>query len=183
VVKIPAEPKQALRVYKANEDRIMPYSAFTKPAHGDDHVYGIDGGTDAQLLQTAHRLVDIYLVYLREHETGSDLFDTRELPVSKGSLINAFRVVIATESRSGVRALLVKAGMTLAQFQENIGPRMSFKPASSNDKARDGRWRPDPGQIRRFDHALMRHGEERTRLVRMFRHAADIAEHKPIHDA
>jgi len=29
----------------------------------------------------------------------------------------------------------------------------------------------------------MRHGEERTRLVRMFRHAADIAEHKPIHDA
>lgn len=163
----------------------MPYFDFAKSTHKSDHTFG----TDAQLLQAAHHLVDVYLVYLREHETGSDLFDTCELPASKGSLINAFRVVIATESRSGVRALLVRAGMTLAQFQENIGPRMSVTPAKTKPDGRQ--WRPDPSQIRRFDQALLRHGEDRTRLVRMFRHATDIAEHKPengsahgpIHDA
>lgn len=159
----------------------MPYSDFAKSTHKSDHTFGTDG-TDAQLLQAAHHLVDVYLVYLREHETGSDLFDTSELPASKGSLINAFRVVIATENRSGVRALLVKAGMTLAQFQENIGPRMSVRPADVKQKPGDWR-RPEPSQLRRFDHALMRHGEDRTKLVRMFRHAADIAEHKPIHNA
>lgn len=157
----------------------MSYFSFAKPTHGGDH----DLGTDAQLLQAAHHLVDIYLAYLREHETGSDIFDTYELPASKGSLINAFRVVIATESRSGVRALLVKAGMTLSQFQENIGPRMSLTPTKMKQTPGDGQKLPDPGQIRRFDRALTRHGEDRTRLVRMFRHAADIAEHKPIHDA
>ena len=157
----------------------MPYSVSAKSTHGNYREIG----SDAQLLQAAHHLVDVYLMYLREHETGSDLYDTCELPASKGSLINAFRVVIATESRSGVRALLVKAGMTLAQFQDNIGPRMSFAPATTTQKPSDGRWRPDPGQIRRLDRALMRHGEDRTRLVRIFGHAADIAEHKPIHDA
>ncbi len=157
----------------------MPYSDFARSPYDRDHSFG----TDAQLLQAAHHLVDVYLVYLREHETGSDLFDTGELPASKGSLINAFRVVIATESRSGVRALLVKAGMTLAQFQDNIGPRMSVTPVKVKPKLGDGYWRPDPGQIRRFDHALMRLGEDRIRLVRMFRHAADIAEHKPVHHA
>lgn len=161
----------------------MPYSTFGKSTHGNDREIGYGFGSDAQLLQAAHHLVDVYLMYLREHETGSDLFDTSELPASKGSLINAFRVVIATENRTGVRALLVKAGMTLAQFQENIGPRMSFTPAKTTREPGDGRWQPDPGQVRRFDRALMRHGEDRTKLVRMFRHAADIAEHKPVHDA
>ncbi|TNM66028.1 hypothetical protein [Aliirhizobium smilacinae] len=157
----------------------MPYSDFAYTPQNNDH----DHGTDAQLLQAAHHLVDVYLVYLREHETAGDLFDTRELPASKGSLINAFRVVIATESRPGVRALLVKAGMTLAQFQENIGPRMSVRPAHQKEKPSDGHWRPEPSQIRRFDSALMRLGEDRTRLVQMFRHAADIAEHKPYYNA
>ncbi len=157
----------------------MPYSVSPKSTYGNYREIG----SDAQLLQAAHHLVDVYLMYLREHETGSDLYDTSELPASKGSLINAFRVVIATESRSGVRALLVKAGMTLAQFQDNIGQRMSFSPAKPAQKPSDGRWRPDPGQIRKLDRALMRHGEDRTRLVRIFGLAADIAEHKPIHNA
>lgn len=157
----------------------MPYSDFAKSTVSSDQHHG----TDAQLLQAAHHLVDIYLVYLREHETGSDLFDTRELPVSKGSLINAFRVVIATESRTGVRALLVKAGMTLAQFQENIGPRMSVSPAHAKGARSEGYRQPTPGQIQQFDLALARLGEDRTRLVQMFRHAADVAEHKPVYNA
>ena len=163
----------------------MPYSVSAKSTRGNyrNIENGRDFESDAQLLQAAHHLVDVYLMYLREHETGSDLYDTRELPASKGSLINAFRVVIATESRSGVRALLVKAGMTLAHFQDNIGQRMSFAPAKPTQKPSDGRWRPEPGQIRRLDRALMRHGEDRTKLVNIFRHAADIAEHKPVHDA
>ncbi len=157
----------------------MPYSDFAHSTHGNNHGFG----TDAQLLQAAHHLVDVYLMYLREHATGSDLFDTCELPASKGSLINAFRVVIATESRPGVRALLVKAGVTLAQFQENIGPRMSVTPVDVKQRPSDGRWQPNQNQIRRFDHALMRLGEDRTRLAQMFRQAVDIAEDRPVHNA
>lgn len=139
--------------------------------------------SDAQLLDAAHRLVDVYLVYLREHETGSDVFDTRELPASKEALLNAFRVVIATESRPGVRKLLVKAGMTLAQFQDDIGPRMSLQPVQTRAKFYDGHRPPQPVQVRRFDEALTRLGEERIRLSRIFQHASDIAENKPVYHA
>ncbi len=157
----------------------MPYSHTAYGAKGYDGDYE----SDAQVLHAAHHLVDVYLIYLREHDTGSDLFDTRELPVSKEALLNAFRVVIATESRPGVRALLIKAGMTLAQFQENVGPRMSVQPAQLRTELHDGRHRPEPGQIRRFDRALTRLGEERSRLVQIFQHAAEIAEKKPFHHA
>lgn len=164
----------------------MPYSDFASPMPGRNSHHE----TDAQLLQAAHHLVDIFLVYLREHDTGSDLFDTEELPAAKEGLINAFRVVIATESRPGVRALLIKAGMALAQFQENIGPRMSVRSverqntgATHNRYRREAPRHPGDGALRRFDRALMRLGEDRTRLVQVFRQAADIAEDKPVHHA
>lgn len=139
--------------------------------------------SDAQLLHAAHHLVDVYLLYLREHDTGSDLFDTRELPASKDALLNAFRVVIATESRPGVRALLTKAGMTLAQFHDDIGVRMSVQPAPMRSELYDGHRSPNPTQIRRFDRALNRLAEERIRLGQIFRHACDIAEKKPVYHA
>ena len=158
----------------------MPYYNSTRSAgNNSDRRYQ----SDAQVLHAAHHLVEVYLVYLREHETGSDVFDAQELPASKDALINAFRVVIATESRPGVRTLLMKAGMTLAQFQENIGPRMSVKPAPMRSDLHDGQQQVDPSQLRKFDHALHRLGEERARLVQVFQHASQIAEKKPVHHA
>lgn len=141
-------------------------------------------GTDAQLLQAAHHLVDIFLLYMRQHEMGSDLYDTDELPASKEALVNAFRVVIATENRPGVRALLVKAGMSLAQFQDDVGARMSLRPVAVSSNVHDnGTGRPANGDIRRFDRVLMRHGEDRNRLSQIFRTAVEIAEHTPRHHA
>lgn len=140
-----------------------------------------DGHTDAEVLQAAHRLVEIYLVYLRQHETGNDLFDARELPALKEALVNAFRVVIATESRPKVRALLVKAGMTLAQFQENIGRPMIIRPIlPASARRRDAADRQDVMTLRRFDHALLRLGEERVRLGHVFQSAINIAENRAI---
>ncbi|AYC99726.1 hypothetical protein [Neorhizobium sp. NCHU2750] len=165
----------------------MPYHDFASTMRGGE----IPRGTDAQLLQAAHHLVDLFLIHIREHEMGGDLFDTEELPVGKEALINAFRVVIATESRPGVRALLVKAGMRLAQFQDNVGPRISVRPAIHGFRAQAGQTqagnagsrRPAASELRRFDKALMQLGKDQNRLVHIFRHASEIAEHKPRQDA
>jgi hypothetical protein len=167
------------RVLKANEDANMPYSDFFTGARYESGRHE----TDAQVLQAAHHLVEVFLLFLREHEMGSDLLDTQELPASKKALVNAFRVVIATESRPGARALLVKAGMTLAQFQDDIGPRMSVTPVDANNHRNDRHWTPEPGQIRRFDRALTRLGEERTQLSQVFQQAIRMAEKKPTHHA
>ncbi|TWF53417.1 hypothetical protein [Neorhizobium alkalisoli] len=140
--------------------------------------------TDAELLQSAHQQVEIYLVYLREHETRNDLFDTRELPISKESLVNAFRIVIATENRPNIRALLIKAGMTLAQFQDDIGQPMVIRPVTEPIMNRsDERRKADPARLRRFDLALLKLGEERIRLGRVFQSAQNIAERRPFHHA
>jgi hypothetical protein len=140
--------------------------------------------SDAQILEAAHRLVELYLVYLREHETGNDIFDTRELPTSKEDLVNAFRVVIATENRPNVRALLVKAGMTLAQFQDNIGEPLPVRPvADLNGRRQSANGRIETARVRKFDRVLIRLGEERVRLGDIFQSALRIAEKKPIHHA
>jgi hypothetical protein len=140
--------------------------------------------TDAQVLEAAHRLVELYLVYLREHETGNDIFDTRELPNSKEALVNAFRVVIATENRPNVRALLVNAGMTLAQFQDNIGEPLPLRPvpdATGRRQCTNGKL--EAARAQKFDRMLIRLGEERARLGDIFQTALRIAEKKPIHHA
>ncbi|TDK35054.1 hypothetical protein E2F50_12350 [Rhizobium deserti] len=140
--------------------------------------------SDAQILEAAHRLVELYLVYLREHETGNDIFDTRELPTSKDALVNAFRVVIATENRPNVRALLVKAGMTLAQFQDNIGEPLPVRPvADVNGRRQCSNGRIGTGRIRKFDRVLIQLDEERVRLGDIFQSALRMAENKPVHHA
>jgi hypothetical protein len=140
--------------------------------------------TDAEILEAAHRLVELYLVYLREHDTGNDLFDTRDLPASKAFLVNAFGVVIATENRPGMRAHLVESGLTLAQFQDNIGEPVKVTPIPQINGRRGFRnSRVNIAQMRKFDRALLRVGEERVRLGNMFQNALRIAEKKPVHHA
>jgi hypothetical protein len=142
---------------------------------------GIPGNTDADILEAAHRLVELHLTYLREHETANDLFDVRDLPASKDSLVNAFRLTLATENRSHIRTLLLKAGMTLAQFQENIGRPMIIKPLDRQKRNQGRRNEFDAAVARRFDKALVQLGEERVRLGRIFQAAMKIAGDKPLH--
>jgi hypothetical protein len=167
------------RVLGANEDANMPYSNSFTGARYESGRHE----TDAQVLHAAHNLVEVFLLFLREHEMGNDLLDTQELPASKKALVNAFRVVIATESRPGARALLVKAGLTLAQFQDGIGARMSVTPVTAGNSQNDRHWTPEPGQIRRFDMALNRLGQERSQLTQIFQQALRMAEKKPTHHA
>jgi hypothetical protein len=171
------EQNRAFRVLLPKEDAKMYQSTANERARTRPR-------TDAELLQSAHGQVEIYLVYLREHETRNDLFDTRELPISKESLINAFRVVIATENRPSVRALLIKAGMTLAQFQDNIGEPMVIRPVTEPVRQRsNSQNKPDPAKARQFDRALLRLGEERMRLGFVFQSAQNIAEKRPFYHA
>jgi hypothetical protein len=142
---------------------------------------GIPGNTDADILEAAHRLVELHLTYLREHETENDLFDVRDLPASKDSLVNAFRLTLATENRSHIRTLLLKAGMTLAQFQENIGRPMIVKPRDGQKRSQARRSELDAAMARRLNKALIQLGEERVRLGRVFQDAMKIAGDKPVH--
>ncbi|KQQ38148.1 hypothetical protein ASG19_03525 [Rhizobium sp. Leaf306] len=142
---------------------------------------GIPGSTDADILEAAHRLVELHLTYLREHETKNDLFDVRDLPASKDSLVNAFRLTLATENRTHMRTLLLKAGMTLAQFQENIGRPMIVKSQDGHKPNQVRRSDIDAAVARRFNKALVQLGEERARLGRVFQDAMRIAGDKPLH--
>lgn len=106
---------------------------------------------DAETLEAAHRLVEIYLIYLREHETAGGMIDANDLPAAKEAIVNAFRVVIATESRAPVRTMMMDAGMTLARVRETM-------------------------TISRTDPASASLSGERDRLEAIFRHAMTMAE-------
>jgi carbamoylphosphate synthase large subunit len=138
---------------------------------------------DAGILEAAHRVVETYLVFLREHETDNNVFDTAELPAPKEALVNAFRVVIATENRAHTRSLMIKAGLTLAQFQDNIGSPLLVRPTTPARQQGSGRGRIDIANIRKVDRAILRLGEERVRLAHVFQKAARLAEGKLFYHA
>ena len=140
--------------------------------------------TDAEVLEGAHRLVELYLAYLREHETGIAIFDTRELPSSKEGIVTAFRVVIATENRAEIRASLVKAGMTLAHFHDNIGEPLTVMPLPEPTRRRHcASAKPTTASMRKYDRLCAQLDEERIRLGDIFQNALRIAQKKPFHHA
>ncbi|RWX77059.1 hypothetical protein EPK99_15480 [Neorhizobium lilium] len=138
--------------------------------------------TDADVLEAAHHLVDIHLIFLREHEIGNSILDSNELPVGKDAFVNAFRVVIATENRPNIRSLLVKAGITLAHFQDNIGDPIILRPAPDSEHSAF-RGRVDIARIRTVDRAILNLGEERLRLAQIFQKASRLAEGKKFYHA
>ncbi|MCR6502873.1 hypothetical protein MUO32_28000 [Shinella sp. CPCC 101442] len=85
--------------------------------------------SDTEILAKAHDLVETFLTFVRLERPRNDILDARCLPASKPSLINAFRLVIATEPRGDVREALSSAGHVLAQFQDRVGTRISVAPA------------------------------------------------------
>ena len=140
--------------------------------------------SDADVLEAAHHLVDVYLAFLREHEITGCMLDTCELPAAKDSFVNAFRVVIATENRPNMRALLVKTGLTLAQFQDNIGEPLTVQPeARPAGRSSTSRNRADPARIRKINRAIVELAQEQLRLGHVFETAAKIAGGKLFHHA
>jgi hypothetical protein len=126
----------------------------------------------AEVLRNAQFLVDRFLVYLRNENVDHDILDTDELPAEKEALVNAFRLLIATESREDVRDKLLKVGLRLACFQPYIGERMSLQPVpadsmrSAEQVKRDMERHRD--EIARFDRAFEAAASERQQLYRMF---------------
>lgn len=128
---------------------------------GDYHRIGRDHDEPDELVQ-ANALVDDYLQFVKANDMRSQLVDEIELPVRKGLLVKAFCIVIAAEHQPDMRALLIRAGLTLAQCQTGIGERILLK-ASHGAGARHHRsW------VRRVEKILITAAEDRLRLGDMF---------------
>jgi hypothetical protein len=97
----------------------------------DDTQFRYDA--EAQVMEAAQDLVDEFLMFIKETNLGSDIVDEVELPVRKPILIEAFKMVIAAEKRPQVRSLLVKAGVMLAQYRADLGPRIRLTPVKASD--------------------------------------------------
>ncbi|WP_086999804.1 hypothetical protein [Rhizobium sullae] len=129
---------------------------------------------DTEILEAAHNLVDQYLVFSEEEQVGNDLVDEIELPVPKPVLIKSFGLVIAAEHRPHIRAPLIKAGMTLAQYCDDLGPRIRLKPTTPHG-------RPPAARSRECEHRLQKKlaavAAERIDLAAFYRRAFIEAMH------
>lgn len=85
--------------------------------------------SDTEVLAAAYEIVAIMRGFISLEQLGEDIVDDTELPLSRPSIVNAFRLAIATEPRTEVRQDLIAAGCLLAQFQPGVGVRISVTPA------------------------------------------------------
>ncbi|OLP58856.1 hypothetical protein BJF93_22745 [Xaviernesmea oryzae] len=135
-----------------------------------------DDASDADVLLQAAELVEEFLVLLRTENVANDILDADELPASKMTLINAFRLVIATEHRAEDRQRLARVGRQLSRFQENVGPRISLMPADRT--APKAARRADRETARRFDSVFEAVAQDARRLDLLFTLSARIAERR-----
>lgn len=138
--------------------------------------------SDADVLSEARDLVDQFLLYLKDADIGLDVIDVEDLPFRKPLLINAIRLLIATDASPMTRQQLRKVGLTLACFQEDIGQRMSMRPVagkspfSDTDVAKMMAEHRD--HIQRFDRAFATMTTERQRLDDLFQTSMRMAERR-----
>jgi hypothetical protein len=85
--------------------------------------------SDTDVLAAAYEIVAITRDFISVEQLGDDIVDDTELPLSRSTIVNAFRLAIATEPRTEVRQDLIAAGCLLAQFQPGVGVRISVTPA------------------------------------------------------
>jgi len=130
--------------------------------------------SNAEVLALAHDLVALFLEYLRCEDPGSDILDVRALPAGKSSLQNAFRLVIATESREDSRTRLMEAGCKLARFQEHVGSRIRISPSPMDTAGHDGGI-ATPLLAERVDMILTEAADEGIRLKKLLSASADMA--------
>ncbi len=127
--------------------------------------------SDADVLEAAGDLVDAFLTTIRDQVPGGYILDTDLLPNSKTRTENGFRLAIVTEPRQHVRRRLVAAGKVLAQFQDDVGSRISLKPAI------DGSGHGLFGGLssRHLERLLASTEMDHIRLSAMFEHADEVA--------
>lgn len=138
--------------------------------------------TDADVLSEARDLVDQFLLYLKDADLGLDVVDIDDLPFRKPLLINAIRLLIATDASPLTRQQLRKVGLTLACFQEDIGQRMSMRPVSGESHLTDAdvaeMMAEHRHHLQRFDHAFSLMTSERQRLDDLFQTSMRMAERR-----
>ena len=113
-------------------------------------------------LERANALVDEYLRFVKANDIRKQVVDEIELPIPKLGLVKAFCVAIAAEHRPDTRALLIRAGLALAQYQPAIGPRILIE-AQHHCRAERSRM-----SARRLENILFMVAEERVRLGDLF---------------
>ena len=118
-------------------------------------------------LHAANEAVSGFVCFVRDNNVGNDLVDEIELPIPKSVLIEAFKLVIVAEERPEIRALLLKAGLTLCQYHVGLGERIKVRPITSpkREKAEDT-W-----LAIKFKRTLLYTAVERTRLTKVYQNA------------
>ncbi|MET0748141.1 MAG: hypothetical protein ABWY49_08110 [Rhizobium sp.] len=138
--------------------------------------------TDADVLGEARDLVDQFLRYLKDADLGLDVVDLDDLPFRKPLLINAVRLMIATEPSATTRQQLRKVGLALAAFQPDIGQRMSMRPLTEESRMSEedmqALMNKHRHQIVRFDQAFAAMATERLRLDELFQLSMRMAERR-----
>lgn len=127
--------------------------------------------TDAEILEAAADLVDDFMPLAEELQVGLDILDEGTLPASRQSFESGFRLAIATTMQPSRRGRLVAAGMLLAQFQPNVGRRISLSPAPCAGAIEEGQT-----LFGACVHELMNRAEhDRARLEGLFAEADAMA--------
>lgn len=124
-------------------------------------------------LDAANDAVSEFVRFVRDNNIGNDLIDEIELPIPKHLLIEAFTHVIAVENRPDIRALLVKAGLTLSQYHVGLGERIKVRPIPADQRCQSS----NPSLARKFACALLLTATERTRLTEIYRNALKRGRH------
>ncbi len=127
-----------------------------------DHHRAVGDIDELDDLERASALVDDYLRFVKANDIRKQVVDDIELPIPKLGLVEAFCVAVAAEHRPDTRALLIRAGLALAQYQPEIGPRISME-AKHHCRAERSRL-----SARRLENILFMVAEERVRLGDLF---------------
>ncbi|MBO9198275.1 hypothetical protein J5277_29535 [Rhizobium sp. 16-449-1b] len=127
----------------------------------------------AVCLAAANDAVSEFVRFVRDSNVGNDLVDEVELPIPKSMLVEAFTHVIAAEVRPDIRALLVKAGLTLSQYHIGLGERIKVRPIPTDTRRQPS----NPFLARKFACALLLTATERTRLTEIYNTALRRGRH------
>lgn len=133
------------------------------------------------LEHAALKLRDL-LLYLKANPIGDEILDTRNLPVAKGTLINALRLLIAGETRAEQREQMQRVGILLAHFQPSVGLAVATLPQDQSNPL--SFWiSVVQEQTRNFSahDTWATVLAERERLAELFRVSASVAERRGCH--
>lgn len=141
--------------------------------------------SDAEVLVAASDIVDDFIELAVDLSIGQDFLDISVLPVSRKTIENAFRLEIAVSMRPARREDLIQGGTLLAQFQPDVGHRVSLSPAANIR----GQLRENDAFGTLIERILAQAQTDRERLSELFREADRIAcrryefgAHPPFHE-